>query len=319
MSQIFLARALRRTVTGISRQSIVLFIAQIRRGLASQDPPRSKKSHDQGHGHAAEDGQSSEGKVWNEAHVQESLDHAPGGQRSQYQAAEAREQARQGKFRDEDGQDVAPGRAADLVDDAVVDASVLVGRKGSGQDKKSSQQRDGGHDLENTDRARHEHGGVVEHVADGHHRHVRKLRRDQLEEDVVRILSVGRAQPGLGRGLQNAGGENNGELHGQGTPVHLADIADGPGQGPAQDVDAQGVSQIHAKALGQVGGQGNERRPGMVLVPPRATNHGAARRQIRGVGQTPIAAHGPGHVLADRGVFDRSLANAHDASAHHGP
>lgn len=114
-------------------------------------------------------------------------------------------------------------------------------------------------------------------------------------------------------------GEDDGELHGQGLPVHLPDTGDGPGQIAAQDVDGQRIPQIDPESLGQIRGQGNERRAGIALLPPCAPQQGAAGRKILAVRQSPVPAHGPGHVLADRGVFHRGLSDAYDASPDHGP
>ena len=98
----------------------------------------------------------------------------------------------------------------------------------------------------------------------------------------------------VGRGLERAGREDDGEVEAKAAPVDLPQRGDPRLDRPAEDGDGQRVADLETERRGGIDVDADQGRAAIVLGPPLAGDDPVGGRQVAGEGQPAVAAQDPG-------------------------
>lgn len=148
--------------------------------------------------------------------------------------------------------DVATRRAEHLEHDGVVDAPALAGGDRAGDDQDAGRQRHRGDRARRRAELADHPAHAVEQLAQPDRRDIGETLGDRARQRIlVGRRGVDRGEIGLGRPLERAGREDDGEVDAQRRPVDDARIGDLGGDVAAQHIDRQRVADRDAEAAGE--------------------------------------------------------------------
>src|ERR1700758_543285 len=86
------------------------------------------------------------------------------------------------------------------------------------------------------------------------------------------------------------------EVYRKRLPVDLAQARDLGIDIAAENVDRDGVAELEAESLGDIGIEGDKRRTGIILGPPSALDQSRGWRHVIGISEAAVAREHPARV-----------------------
>ena len=251
--------------------------------------------------------------------VEDLDDDEPGRDAAQCQRDQRQQRGEQPIFERLPAEQLHPGGAQRLEDDAVIAARLARRRDGADQHGDPRQDRDRGGDQDGARHLRQDHAHLIDHVAHGDDRDARESGQQRTGHGgvVARVHGDGRSDA-VRRGPERDGREDEDIVEAHRVPVDLAQGGDARLYFAAQDRNGQPVADAYSQRVGRFGVERYERRAAIVFGPPAAGDQIAAFGQRGAVGDAALAAQEPGAFGQLLQVGDALAAIGGDRAAQHG-